>query len=101
MPIDAEAPDSDAEEGRWCAARRLHVLDYLQSALVAHGRVGEDPAWYLCPYVSLWAVESMKAPGWVGWWVIAGDCPTDIVTCDGDRTPRSALRDFASRWREA
>jgi hypothetical protein len=34
------------------------------------------------------------------WWVICGDCPTDHLTCTGDRTPRSAVEEFADRWRE-
>jgi hypothetical protein len=46
-------------------------------------------------------VESAKSPGWVGRWVICGDCPTDYVTCSGDRTPRSAIEAITARWREA
>jgi hypothetical protein len=36
----------------------------------------------------------------VGCWVISGNCPTDYVRCTGDRTPRSAIEEFAVRWRE-
>jgi hypothetical protein len=71
----------------------------MMSTGVHHGDIGEVPAWVLFPHISLWAVESGKAPGWVGWWVICGDCPTDYVGCTGDRTPRSAIGDFAKRWR--
>lgn len=51
--------------------------------------------------MSVWAIESGTVPGWVGWWVICGDCPTNYVTCTSDRTPRSAIEMIAARWREA
>jgi hypothetical protein len=59
------------------------------------------PAWSLYPYVAIGAIESCKKPGYVGWWVICGDCPTDYVMCTGDRTPRSAIEEFAVRWRDS
>ena len=49
----------------------------------------------------MWAIESGTVRGWVGWWVVCGDCPTDYVTCTGDRTARSAIEMIAARWREA
>jgi hypothetical protein len=101
MPPDADVPGSKSKEATWRSERRRQVVDYLDGANLAYGSVGESPAWFLFPYVSIWAVESVKNPGWVGWWIICGDCPTDYVTCRGDRTPRAAMRDFASRWRAA
>src|SRR5690606_461690 len=50
------------------------------------------------PYVSLWAVQSRSAPGWVGWWAIAGDLPTDYVSSADGRAPRDALRAIARGW---
>jgi hypothetical protein len=51
--------------------------------------------------MSVWAVESVRAPGWVGWWVLCGDGPTDYVSSAEVRTPREAVRAIAQRWREA
>jgi hypothetical protein len=93
--------DDTDPEYQWCAERRREALEYLDRQRVKHGRLGEAPAWHVYPHLSLWAVESAQSPGWVGWWVICGDCPTDYVTCSGDRTPRSAIDAIAARWREA
>ena len=89
------------EEAQWHADRRREAIQYLNRQGVQHGRLHDVPAWQVFPHVSLWAVESAKSPGWVGWWVICGDCPTDYVTCSGDRTPRSAVEAITARWREA
>ena len=67
---------------------------------VGHGRIGEWPAWHVAPYVSIWAIESAATPEWVGWWVIAGDVPTDYIVADSVEDPRSAVRAFAKRWLE-
>jgi hypothetical protein len=88
MPEDDESEDEIPEE--WIAMQRRQIAEYLATQGIKHGLIGEVPAWSLYPYVAIWAIESGKAPGWVGWWVICGDCPTDYVTCTGDRTPRSA-----------
>jgi hypothetical protein len=60
--------------------------------------VGEVPAWHVAPIVSVWAIESLERPGWVGWWAVAGDFPTDYTACQGERHPRQALRDIGTRW---
>ena len=94
-------PSIETEEEVWCAERRAQVADYLSRTGVVHGQIGEVPAWHVYPSVSLWAIESVKAPGCVGWWVICGDCPTDYVSCSGDRTPRSAICEISQRWADA
>ena len=94
-------PGTSDEEQRWCVDRRREVIDYLDGANLAHGGVGEAPAWSLHPYLSVWAVHSLQSPERVGWWAICGDCPTDYVACAGDRTPRTALREIAAQWRTA
>jgi len=92
--------DDPAVEEQWCNERRAHVIGYLKAQCVEHGRVGEWPAWHVAPYVSVWAIESKKAPDWVGWWVICGDLPTDYVSSASIRHPREAVRAIAQRWRE-
>jgi Domain of unknown function (DUF4826) len=90
--------DRDAEK-QWCETARGQVARYLQAHSVSHGQIGEWPAWHVVPYVSIWAVESRARPGWVGWWVICGDLPTDYVPADVIKHPREAVRAIASRWR--
>lgn len=85
----------------WLAARHRQVSDYLQRAGLTHGAVAELPDWHIYPYLSIWAVESVRAPGYVGWWVICGDCPTDYVTATADQSPRAALSLFAAQWQAA
>ena len=89
--------DCTDTEYQWRAERRREVLEYLDRQRVKHGRLGEAPAWHVYPHLSLWAVESAQSPGRVGWWVICGDCPTDYVTCSGDRAPRTMSRADAKR----
>jgi hypothetical protein len=90
--------DDPAVEERWCNERQAQVIEYLQQAGLKHGRVGEWPAWHIAPYVSIWAIESAARPDWVGWWVICGDLPTDIISSDKFEHPRDALRAIAQRW---
>ena len=88
-------------EVAWCANERTRVIEYLKQAHLAHGAVGEWPAWHVWPHVALWAIESAARPGWVGWWVISGDLPTDYATCGPERHPREGVRDIAQRWHTA
>lgn len=96
--------DDDLEiEERWCAEQRLLVAEYLRSQNLNHGRIGEWPAWHICPYASIWAIESAKQQDWIGWWVISGDLPTDYISA-GDvkppQHPRKAMRLFGVNWLE-
>lgn len=94
---DIDYDDPDVEE-HWCLARRIEVERYLASRPIAYGEVGEWPAWHLAPDVSIWAVESAENPGWVGWWVVCGDIPTDYISAVTLRHPRPALRAIGERW---
>jgi hypothetical protein len=86
----------------WRQARRGDVIEYLgrQDRLV-QGAVGEIPAWSVYPHVAVWAVESVKAPGAVGWWVIVGDLPTDYCSSKDCPDPRRAVAHIAGTWRAA
>ncbi|MCZ8137770.1 MAG: DUF4826 family protein [Armatimonadota bacterium] len=92
---------TEAEEEQWCDERRAEVVEYLARTAIAHRQIGEWPAWHLPPYVSLWAIESGENPGWVGWWVICGDLPTDYVSAQTIKHPREAMRALADRWAPA
>ena len=84
----------------WCRMQRDIADEYLSRQPITFGALGASPAWYLPPYVSLWAVESIQARGKVGWWVICGDLPTDYVSGLGNENPRAAVAAFANRWLE-
>lgn len=96
-PKEPEVKKMDAEE-QWCQSQRSKVTAYLAAQKVDHGEVGDWPAWHVDPYVSIWAIESKKSPGWVGWWVIAGDLPTDYVSAEKIKHPRDAMRAIVERW---
>jgi hypothetical protein len=87
-------------ENNWIASQRMVVQEYLKREGVDHLGVGKYPAFHVSPYVAVWAVQSKKAPGWVGWWAISGDLPTDYVSRGKIAHPREALRAFAHEWRE-
>ncbi|WP_206241834.1 DUF4826 family protein [Novosphingobium terrae] len=92
---------STQQEEQWCAEQRANVVAYLAFEKCPSTSVGEWPAWHVAPLISIWAVESVKAPGWVGWWAVSGDFPTDYIECGAERHPRQGLRDIGLRWQEA
>jgi hypothetical protein len=97
---DSDDDDPEAEE-RWCTEQQAAVADYLRSQKVQHGQVGDWPAWFIPPYVSIWAIESLVQPGAIGWWVISGDLPTDYISSaevQPPQHPRKAIRVIADRW---
>lgn len=96
-------PDYDDPEleALWCAERRHEIAEYLQREGVVHGAIGTEPAWHVAPYASVWAIESLAAPGSVGWWAISGDLPSDYVSAAQAKSPREAVRAIASLWQEA
>lgn len=87
-------------EETWCAERRLEVADCVkqQGLEASAGRIGDGPAWHVWPYASVWAIESQQRPEWIGWWVICGDLPSDLIPAHDLSTPREALRAFGKRW---
>jgi hypothetical protein len=88
----------DQTEDNWVAEQRDTVCAYLEREGVRHREVGEWPAWHLHPYLAVWAIESLVAPGRVGWWAISGDVPTDYVSFADADHPREVLRHFAREW---
>lgn len=92
---------NDINDDLWCDEQRIIVSEYLARQKLKHGEVGERPAWYFAPYVAIWAIESVIKPGWVGWWAISGDLPTDYTSCGAERHPRAGMRAIAERWKDA
>ena len=92
--------DDPEIEAQWFAERRTELAEYLNREGVTQGKIGEEPAWYVAPYVSIWVIESNKSPGKVGWWGISGDMPNDYVSGNAAGTPREAMHAIASLWKE-
>lgn len=88
------------DDNSWIMNCRKMVQEYLIQEGVNHGRIGEYPAWHVSPYVSIWAIESLKSPGSVGWWVVCGDHPTDYVSAKDIKEPRAVLRAIGEKWVE-
>lgn len=102
--MNTEDYDNPEVEERWCDSQRSIVRSYLSSQGLKHGRIGEWPAWHIAPYVSVWAIESVARPEWIGWWVICGDLPTDYISAaeiKPPQHPRKAVRAIAKRWLQA
>ena len=92
---------ANAAEETWCAERRDQARGYLRSQDLDHGEIGEVPAWFVVPHLSIWAIESLQTPDSVGWWVICGDLPTDYCSADNCLHPRLAARRMARSWLDA
>ena len=77
-------------------SRIIFVPKRSNTAASVNGRHG-----IVAPYVSIWAIESVGRPEWIGWWAICGDLPTDYISSADVRPPqhpRKALRVIAEQW---
>ena len=98
-----DTPDYDDPEVErlWCEQQRGNIEENLRSQGRTHGRIGDWPAWHVANYVSIWAIESLVRPEWIGWWAISGDLPKDYISAaeiEPPQHPRKALRAFAAHW---
>ena len=92
--------DDPKKEEEWIALARNNVEAYLADEKLKHGTIAGWPAWHIAPLTSIWAIESKIRPGWVGWWAIYGDHPTDYISAQEIRHPRAAIRAFINQWTE-
>lgn len=95
-----EDEDDPRKESEWISKRRTDVLGYLRREGVRHGGLPLKPDWFVAPYISIWRVLSLKAPGRTGWWAICGDVPTDYISSGGLKDARGAMGAFAAHWKE-
>ncbi len=91
--------DPDIEEA-WIQHMRRIASDYLRTENVYFRALDDKPAWHLAPITSVWAVESTKDPGYVGWWAFCGDHPCDYISSSVAQTPRDALRVLGRNWQD-
>lgn len=90
---------TEAEEEAWCDEQREVLAAYFVRKGLRTGEIGEWPAWHVAPIIAVWSIESLKAPGAVGWWAVTGDIPTDYCSSDGGcDNPRRALRRISESW---
>jgi Domain of unknown function (DUF4826) len=93
--------DPMPDEAEWLREQRANVEEYLSREGMQHGGVAEEPAWTVELLVALWAVRAHEPSGTIGWWVITGDVPTDLVSSRDAPDARTALRVFSTRLSEA
>src|SRR5260370_8078247 len=72
-------------------SQRKEVIRYLMSQGVEHLGVGDYPAFHIHPCVAVWAVQSKKAPGWIGCEPITAHVPTHYLTRGKIPHPPAAL----------
>jgi len=98
----------DAEDWAWCDSQFAAIECYVTRQQIPHGVICDSPEWFTAPYVGLWAVEDPADPGFVGYWILAGDStgvqpqpvPFDHLSAADLTEPREVLAAFASRWRK-
>jgi hypothetical protein len=90
--------DDTLSENMWIDMERTKVCAYLATTGIEHGGVGDYPAFHIHPYLSVWAVQSKRWPGAIGWWAIGGDMPTDYMSGDDAKHPRQVLEHFSRQW---
>ncbi|MCM8542162.1 MAG: DUF4826 family protein, partial [Lentisphaeraceae bacterium] len=71
---------TDQEFEVWVKSQREEVIQYLINQNIKKPNVGSWPAFDVTPYFAIWAVESKKVTGAIGWWAFSGDCPTDYIS---------------------
>jgi len=84
----------------WVDKERKDVELYLTKHGINKPNVGPWPAFEMAPHFAIWAVESKKIAGKIGWWAFSGDCPTDYVSEDGKCHPRNALKILLENWKQ-
>ena len=89
---------SDNAFAAWNSSMRERAISYLKAQGIDSPQVGDWPAFDVAPEFGIWCVESKKQEGKIGWWVFAGNCPTDYVLEDGQCHPRAALTNLVKQW---
>lgn len=89
---------NDEDFTDWNRSMRAQAIAYLEREGIENPQVGVWPAFDVAPKFGIWCVESQQRKGKIGWWVFAGDCPTDYVAEDGRCHPRAALTNLVDRW---
>lgn len=100
MSDQADYTNPQVEEA-WLRAKRTEIESHLGQSGAGYGGVSDWPVWFAAPITSVWGIESLVSPGFVGWWAIAGDHPPDCISSQNHKDPRSALRAICDRWGEA
>ncbi len=101
--------DTDADASAlWLSQQHQAVMAHLQLHQVPFASLPDWPEWECAPYLALWGAEDAADAGYVGYWVLAGDCsgtqsqpvPFDHLSAAEYAEPREALAAFAKRWQQ-
>jgi len=87
-----EAKVNRRELAAWVAEEYKKIEEYLGREGIDPGGLGAKPVFRFYPYLAVWALEAG--------WAIGGDVPNDFVATAEAGDARTALRVYASRWRE-
>ncbi len=93
---------NEQDEEKWIKNERHSVIQYIKRNVEEYGNIGEWPAFHIAPIIAVWAVESKKTPGWVGFWAFSGNLPGDVIQRnwnDKGDNPRKALSRMNDVWR--
>ncbi len=93
---------NEQDEINWILKQRTSVIGYVNRNIEKHGEIGEVPAFYIPPIISIWAIESTRSPGMVGFWVFSGNLPSDVIPRnwkDNSDNPRKALVRMNNIWK--
>lgn len=88
-------------QGIWIKERRDDIQYYYHSRQLVCQKIPEAPIWSAMPLTSIWLVKAVGTPGFHGWFVIAGDHPTDITGMGGLSGAQDVLYYFATKWKRA
>ena len=100
MSDNADYTDPDVEEA-WLIARRAEIDAHLRQSGGRYGGISDWPFWCKAPVTSVWGIESLISPGFLGWWAIVGDHPPECISSQNVKDPRAALEAVCNRWLEA
>lgn len=82
----------------WLNDRRSDLIHYLQSRGINHDPLPPEPSWTVIPRSSIWLVRPFGSQS-NGWFGVAGDHPTDIVSINSvNEDPREILIHFTNKW---
>jgi hypothetical protein len=90
------------DEKAWIESARPELVSYIKRSVEECGDIGRVPAFHIAPIIAVWAVESKKHPGMVGFWAFSGDIPGDVITrdwLDKKDNPRKALNRMITIWK--
>lgn len=79
----------------WVKQQLQKANKYLAEQGILFDSVTMEDSRYLAPMVAVWKIKDTKGKRY---WVITGDCPTDVIGLSAAKTAREALKYISFRW---